>query len=480
MGQEISGVHFSEDDFARFHRRLCDETELLKQFFAEQRFTDGQPVSGFELEAWLVDRDYNPSPRNAEFIQQFASPMVSPELASFNVEFNYTPQKLTGRALSALEAEMQRLWDQGDLTAHDLDCHLAMIGILPTVRQSDLCMAHISAMKRYAALNEQVLRLREGKPLQLNIHGAEVLRAEHHDVMLESATTSFQIHLQVPLDSAMRAYNASIILSAPMVAVSANSPYLFGKDLWAETRIPLFEQAVEVGGYGAVAHGPLRRVTFGSGYARKSILEIFVENLDHYPVLLPTIIDGPLETFANLRLHNGTLWRWNRPLIGLECYKGKCKHHLRIEHRVVPAGPSIIDSIANAAFYYGLTQHYCHCDIAPEVQLPFEIARDNFYHAAQYGLDASVVWTDGKKYSMRHVLLDKLLPLANRGLEMLQIDPADAGKYLDVIEARVKHSCNGAAWQRAFVAKHGPDMRALLQAYLERQNSGAPVHEWGL
>jgi hypothetical protein len=371
---------------------------------------------------------------------------------------------------------MQQLWDRGNHTAHAMDCHLAMIGILPTVRQSDLSMAHISAMKRYAALNEQVLRLRDGKPLRLNIHGVDVLHAEHNDVMLESATTSFQIHLQVPLENAMRAYNASIILSAPLVAVSANSPFLFGKDLWAETRIPLFEQSVEVGGYGGVAHGPLRRVTFGSGYARKSMLEVFMENLDHYPVLLPELIDEPLEKFANLRLHNGTLWRWNRPLIGID----NGKHHLRIEHRVVPAGPSIIDSIANAALYYGLVNFYTHCEIAPEVQLPFEIARDNFYHAAQHGLDASLVWADGKKHPVRHLVLDKMLPLAYGGLADLGIDKSDADRYLGIIESRVKNNCNGAAWQRAFVAKHGTDMRALIEAYVERQNSGAPVHEWGL
>jgi gamma-glutamyl:cysteine ligase YbdK (ATP-grasp superfamily) len=476
MGQEITGVHFSKNDFTRFHRRLCEETQLLRQFFLDNRFADTHTVSGFELEAWLIDQQFTPSAQNAEFIRQFASPLVSPELASFNVEFNYTPQVLTDHALSALQTEMQQLWDNGNQTARDMDCHLAMIGILPTVRQSDLSMAHISAMKRYAALNEQVLRLREGKPLRLNIHGVDILHAEHHDVMLESATTSFQIHLQVPLANAMRAYNASIILSAPMVAVSANSPFLFGKNLWAETRIPLFEQSVEVGGYGGVAHGPLRRVTFGSGYARKSILEVFVENLDHYPVLLPELIDEPLEKFANLRLHNGTLWRWNRPLIGID----NGKHHLRIEHRVVPAGPSIIDSIANAALYYGLAHHYSYCEIAPEIQLPFEVARDNFYHAAQYGLDASLIWTDGKKHPVRHLVLDKLLPLANQGLNDLGINEADTKRYLGIIESRVKNNCNGAAWQRAYVVKHGADMQALIKAYVERQNSGDPVHEWSL
>lgn len=480
MGQEISGVHFSEEDFKRFYDRLSDETALLKQYFAECRFTDEQVVSGFELEAWLLDQRFNPCPQNgafiSKFIDEYANPMVSPELASFNVEFNYTPQVLTGRALSILHSEMQLLWEQGTATATEIGCRLAMIGTLPTVRQEDLCMANISAMKRYAALNEQVLRLRDGKPLQLNIHGVDSLRAEHDDVMLESATTSFQIHLQVPLDMALRAYNASIVVSAPMVAVSANSPFLFGRNLWAETRIPVFEQAVEVGGYGAVARGPLRRVTFGSGYGRKSMVEVFVENLEHYPVLLPMMFDQPVEQFPHLRLHNGTLWRWNRPLIGIN----NGKHHLRIEHRVVPAGPSIVDSIANAAFYYGLASYYSGCETAPETQLPFEIARDNFYHAAQYGLDAALQWTDGRKHSMQHLILHTLLPQAYQGLAQLGMADIDARNYLGIIQSRTENNCNGAAWQRAFVTKHGMNMQTLMEAYLERQNSGEPVHEWGL
>jgi gamma-glutamyl:cysteine ligase YbdK (ATP-grasp superfamily) len=280
----------------------------------------------------------------------------------------------------------------------------------------------------------------------------------------------------VPLDLAVRAYNASVIVSAPLVAVSANSPFFLGKNLWAETRVPLFEQSVEVGGYGGAARGPTRRVTFGTGYVRQSIMELFQENLQHYPVLLPTIIDEAPEQFSNLRLHNGTLWRWNRPLIGIE----NGQHHLRIEHRVVPAGPSIVDAIANAAFYYGLAAHYAGCEIAPEVQMPFEIARDNFYRAAQYGLDASLTWLDGKKYKMQTLVLNALLPLARKGLDELHMNPADAERSLAIIEARTRNMCNGAAWQRAFVAKHGPDMAALTAAYVERQNSGAPVHEWTL
>jgi len=480
MGQEIRDTHFSREDFETYRQRLRDETELLGRWFAEDRFDPGGPVAGFELEAWLVDEALRPAPENARFIERLGSPLVFPELATFNVEFNIEPLPLRGHVLARMAGGLQHTWDQARQTAQEMGLELAMIGILPTVADTDLIPANLSAMNRYRALNTEILRLREGRPLQLDIHGHDILRAEHGDVMLESATTSFQIHLQVPPAHAVRAYNASIIASAPLLAVSANSPYLFGRDLWAETRIPLFEQSVEVGGFEQGAHGPMRRVSFGSGYARSSLQEVFTENLEHFPVLLPVLFDEPPERLAHLRLHNGTLWRWNRPLVGFTHRTDGDIPHLRIEQRVVPAGPSVVDAVANAAFFYGLCQALSRRSEAPETLLPFAIARDNFHAAARLGLDAHLVWLDGSKHQAQTLLLRNLLPLAAQGLEALGVERRDSEHYLGIIESRVKNACNGAAWQRAFVARHGPDMRALLRAYLERQHGGAPVHEWDM
>ncbi|MCF6362691.1 MAG: glutamate-cysteine ligase family protein [Gammaproteobacteria bacterium] len=476
MGQEIDDARFSRQDFTTFHQRLAEETALLAERFQQGRFDPGPPVAGFELETWLVDAQLRPAPVNARFIERLGDPLVSPELATFNVEFNIHPLPLGGHILSQMASGLQQTWQQARQTAHEMQLELAMIGILPTVRDADLSPANLSAMNRYHALNTEILRLRGGRPLRLDIHGHDILRAEHSDVMLESATTSFQIHLQVAPELAVRAYNASIIASAPLVAVSANSPYLFGHDLWAETRIPLFEQSVEVGGYEEDAHGPMRRVSFGSGYARASLQEIFTENLEHFPALLPVLFDAPPEQLAHLCLHNGTLWRWSRPLIGFS----DGQPHLRIEQRVVPAGPTIADAVANAAFFYGLCWALCQQDEAAETRLPFAIARDNFYAAARHGLDAQVTWLDGNKQPVQLLLLKTLLPLATRGLEALDIEHNEAKHYLGIIESRVKNACNGAAWQRAYVARHGPDMQALLAAYLERQHSGVPVHEWDI
>ena len=375
MGQEIEAARFTADDFVAYAERLREETELLGKWFASNSFSPRDRMGGYELEAWLVDSQSRPAPVNDLFLKNLNNPMVVPELARFNVELNDHPQHLWGSAFSRFEASLGATWQQCIQCAAELHSHLMMIGILPTLQESELTQANMSDLKRYRALNEQVLRLREGKPLELDISGREHLSIANNSVMLEAATTSFQLHLKVHPNNARRAYNASMIISAPMVAVTANSPFLFGHELWNETRIPLFEQSVSVGGFAGASHGPLRRVTFGSGYVRDSIYECFVENEQHYPILLPMHFDDGLEQMSHVRLHNGTIWRWNRPLIGFDY---DAIPHLRIEHRVVPGGPTILDMMANAALFYGLMQALMTAKTPPEQQLDFSVARDNF------------------------------------------------------------------------------------------------------
>ena len=477
MGQEIAETHFTPQDFEDYAQRLREETELLAEWFQSSIFSPRARMGGFELEAWLVDDEAQPAPINEVFLERLDNPMVVPELARFNVELNDHPQHLWGSALSRMEASLGETWRQCMQVAEDMQTHLLMIGTLPTVKEAELCPANMSDMKRYRALNEQVLRMREGRPLELDIHGREHLKTTHQSVMLEAATTSFQLHLKVHPDAAARAYNASIIASAAQVAASANSPYLFDHDLWDETRIPLFEQSVSVGGFAGASHGPMRRVTFGSGYVRESLFECFVENQQHYPVLLPMTFQEGLEQMAHLRLHNGTIWRWNRPLIGFD-YDGM--PHLRIENRVVPGGPTVVDVIANAAFFFGIMQTLMTAETPPEEQLSFATARDNFYAAAHHGLDAHVDWFGEKRSGVRTLILDELLPMAKQGLEALEIDGVDINRYLEIIRLRVETAQNGTAWQRAYVEKHGRDLAAMTNAYRERQESGKPVHEWDL
>ncbi|MAT66396.1 MAG: glutamate--cysteine ligase [Gammaproteobacteria bacterium] len=477
MGQEIQQYHFTTADFDSFRTRMQDETRQLAQWFRDGAFSTRDRVIGLELEAWLIDREARPAPINTEYLRRLDDPMAVPELARFNIELNVHPQPLSGHALSTLHADLQRTWEHCYRVADDFDARLLMTGILPTLEDSHLVMANMSEMKRYRALNEQVLLQRQGRPLRLDIRGHETLRTQHRDVMLESASTSFQLHLKVNLDRAAHYYNLAQMLSAPLVAVAANSPYLFGRDLWDETRIPVFEQSVEVGGHAGAAHGPVHRVSFGTGYVHDSLFETFQENCDHFPVLLPIEYEAPPEQLAHLRLHNGTIWRWNRPLIGFD---DDGTPHLRIEHRVIPAGPTLADGIANAAFFYGLIFELGERDEVLEWRLPFATARDNFYAAARHGLESQVTWFDGKRVRMQALLVDKLLPLARRGLERLELDGGDIERYTGIIRQRLRNGCNGAAWQRAWVARHGRDWQGLTEACLERQRTDVPVHEWDI
>lgn len=477
MGQEIDTSLFSDQDFAEYKHRLKTETEMLAEWFKQGRFVADQRMGGYELESWLVDCDYNPAPLNEEFLSHLNNPWVTPELSRFNIELNGPPVALHKDAFSKMENDLAATWLACVQTAHDLDAHLIMIGILPSVKEDQLVLSNMSRMQRYRALNEQVFRLRQGRPLSLDIVGREHLSTTHHDVMLESATTSFQIHLLVSQQDSVTFYNASLIASAALVAVSANSPYLFGYDLWDESRIPLFEQAVAVGGYDGAVFGPTRRVGFGSGYARESLMECFTENLEHYPILLPKLYNDAPERMRHLHLHNGTIWRWNRPLIGFE---ENGDPHLRIEHRVVPGGPTVVDEIANAAFFFGLTQYLATLDDQPEELISFSQARDNFYAAARQGLNATTHWVNDKKCVIRTLIKDELLQAARMGLRMLEIDRDDVNYYIGIIEQRVRKGLNGATWQRQYVEKYKCDMRQLTEAYTEHQQTGDPVHRWSV
>ena len=471
MGQEIPSSKFTKHDFSAFNQRLRTETDLLCDYFHHHRFDINHDVGGFEMEAWLVDKNAVPSPVNEKFLIQLNDPMVVHELASFNIELNVIPQTLQGNALRVLHDELVLIWNKCHETAATMDADIMAIGIHPAVREEQLTLRYMSNSKRYRALNEQVITLRQGKPLALHIHGKDHMEATHHDVMLEAGTTSFQIHLQIPQDKAVRAYNASHIASAPLVAVSANSPFIFGYALWDESRIPLFQQSVDVG------DDYKKRVTFSHGYARGSLLSCFMENIKDYPVLIPILFEDPPDKFPHLRFHNGTIWRWNRPLIGFD---DQGLPHLRIENRVVPSGPTTVDMIANAAFYWGLVHSLTLMPDAPENIIDFPVVRQNFYNAARYSLASSIQWLDGELHPITSILLHMLLPMAREGLLQLGINETDCDYYLGIIENRITTRQNGAAWQRRWVEKHGKDMDALSKVYLDHQHSQQPVHEWDI
>ncbi len=474
MGQEIGETHFEQRDFERFRTALERETALLGDWLTAGRCDASPFIVGFELEAWLLDHAALPYPANEDYLKRLASPLVVPELSKFNVELNGTPQPLRAGAFRRLEEELAATWRRCLSVAHEMDGTLLAIGTLPTIRARDLTLASMSPRNRYYALNEQVLKARGGHPLRIRIDGRESLALEHNDVMLEAAATSFQVHLQAPAPRLARYHNASAILSAPLVAIAANSPFLFGRDLWDETRIPLFEQAIDLG---LTPDDHLHRVTFGSGYVKSTPLEVFEENLRVFPVLLPTRFEGATERMNHLRLHNGTIWRWNRLLVDFD---ERDQPHMRIEQRVMAAGPTIVDMIANAALYVGAAHFLAERPRAPEADLGFGVAHENFYRAARHGLAAELTWIGGRSIDARTLVLDEIVPMAAEGLTRLGIDPSESTRYLDIVTQRARTGQNGAQWQRDHAARHGRDWNKLVADYLEHQRGAAPVHEWGL
>ena len=472
MGEEIAAARFTEDDFARFAERLRKETAIADKLFASDAFSNAGYMLGFEIEAWIVDHNYFPASINQRLLEALAHPLVVPELSRFNVELNCDPLPLSGDVLDLACDQLSRLWAQCNSVAHELDANMVMIGTLPTIRDGDLSLANMSPLNRFYALNDEVLRRRRGRKLRVDIVGRDHLVSEHADVMLEAATTSFQIHLKIPAALAHLYYNASLAASGPVIAACGNAPFLFGRSLWDETKIPLFEQAVDV----PCARSDRSRVTFGAAYLKSSLQDIFRENLHEYPVLLPIAYDDPAEQLRHLRLHNGTIWRWNRPLIGFD---PDGTPHLRIEHRILPSGPSIRDMIANTAFYLGVIHSLVAMGGDGAGGLSHDDAKRNFYSAARNGLEATLHWPGVGTITAEQLILDHLLEVARRGLDKFGIDQRP-DSWLDIIEARVRSKQTGAKWQRSAFEARGGNIFELMAAYCERQRSGAPVHEWEL
>ena len=476
MGQEVTHTKYSDTERKAFRDLLHEETKTLKRWFDEGAFaTQVPPTTGLELEAWLLDENHLPTPNNETFIQAINDERVVPELSKFNFELNVDPQPLSTNFLSAIHSDLKGLWTRCVDVAESLSYQPLHIGILPTVRDEMLQPDWMSDSNRYWALNRELLSRRAGKPIHINISGSDRLEFDANHIMLEAACTSLQAHLLISPDNAVRMQNASMIASGPLIAACANSPFLYGHDLWAETRIPTFEQSTAVDGFRDLQGRQALRVTFGAGYLRHSFLELFLENLS-YPVLLPAV-DESNKQLAHLRLQNGTIWRWNRPILGFD---SDGTPHLRIEHRIIPAGPTIPDMVANLALYFGLALALGEAATPPESVTPFEDARANFYACAQHGLDATIIW-EGKTVGVQSLLLQQLIPGAREALRQKGVHDADLSLYFDeILVPRLRKGQTGAAWQRSFIQCNGKNFQALTEAYKENQSTDNPVHDWSI
>lgn len=446
---------------------------------------------GAEQELVIVDRAFQPTPLAEPVLADLNDSHFTTELGRFNIEFNLDPLKFEGACLSQLEADLWTYVNRTRHAAHLLGAEALLTGIAPSLEKSDLTLDNLTDRPRYWALNDALHRLRAGKPYELLLRGIDELRVSHDNMMLEACNTSFQVHFQVEPDSFADKYNAAQAVTGLVLAAAANSPLLFGRQLWHETRIALFQQSIET----RDTRDDLRefppRVSFGSRWIESSATEIYKEDISRYKSLFTIDPDedpakvierGDIPELSCLKLHNGTVYRWNRPCYGV----ANGKAHLRIENRSLPAGPTPADEVANAALWFGLIRGVTDEFGNIAEHMDFEHAASNFSNAAQHGLDAQLWWPKHEHTPARELLPIAIIPLARKGLQDAGIDNADIERYLGIIEQRVCTGQTGSRWAIDSLAKmrkrgtRSERMSALVAASIQGQASGDPVHSWPL
>ncbi|MDT7543124.1 MAG: hypothetical protein QOE33_3028 [Acidobacteriota bacterium] len=478
-----------ERQLKTFMRALLEDLHALEAMIDAGRIEEGVRRIGAEQEMFLVGRDLRPAPVSMEVLRRANDPRLTTEIARFNLEANLTPLSLGGDCFRLLERELDELVSLARNSARESGADVLLTGILPTLQKSDLTLANVTPCPRYFELNRAISSLRGGA-FNIHIKGLDELMTTHDNVMMESCNTSFQVHLQTGASEFARLYNVAQVVTAPVLAAAVNSPLLLGHRLWQETRLALFQHSVDARTPSQQQRQFPTRVSFGEGWLKDSVLEIFREDIARFRVLMTTqceekslevLARGDVPKLLALRLHNGTVWRWNRPCYGVS---ENGLPHLRIENRVLPSGPTIIDEVANAAFYVGLmigaSEEYGEIDRV----MSFDDAKTNFYAAARHGLRAQMAWVGGKSLSATRLILEQLLPLARQGLAQSSVESGDIDRYLGVIEERVRSGQTGAQWMLSSLstlAPHGTsDMRqrALTAAMLARQQTNEPVHTW--
>jgi gamma-glutamyl:cysteine ligase YbdK (ATP-grasp superfamily) len=488
MGRDIDAIKISGEDRRNYRAKLNRSLDVFARMLRENMFESEPALVGQEIELNLTDPDGAPSMRNAEVLAAIADPIWATEVGQFNLEINVPPRELAGDAVVGLEQEIRGSLNNGDERARSLGTRIVMIGILPTLRKSDVHAGTMSANERFRVLNEQIFAAR-GEDMQIEIDGVEQLLTHSDSITPEAACTSVQLHVQVSPEAFAGYWNAAQSIAGVQVALAANSPFLFGRQLWQETRITLFEQATDTRPDELKRQGVRPRVWFGERWIT-SVFDLFEENIQFFPALLPICEDedplavldaGGCPQLAEMSLHNGTVYRWNRPVYGIV----SGRPHVRVENRVLPAGPSVADVMANAAFYYGLVRVLAESERPVWTQMSFATAAENLHEAARHGLGANLYWPGLGDAPVAELVLRRLLPMARDGLSRWGVDPVHADRLLGIIEQRCLTGQNGASWQVATTAAlqdRGADrdeaLRQMTQRYVEHMHTNEPVHTW--
>lgn len=490
MGEHSVSVNRDPRQEQAFMKALLADLAALEQMIVTGKIESGVRRIGAEQEMFLVDDAMRPAPVVLEVLRFANDDRLTTEIGKFNLEANLSPRLLSGDGLRRMEQELHELVAVARHAANSVNADVVLAGILPTIHQSDLRLENLVPSPRYLALNQAMHQLRGGA-FNVHIKGLDELQMMHDNIMLEACCTSFQVHLQVGADEFARLYNWAQVITAPLLAVAANSPIFLGHRLWHETRTALFQHSTDERSNTRQLRSHPPRVSFGNGWINESVIEVFREEIARFRVLLTKEIDedamevlsrDELPSLAALRLHNGTVWRWNRPCYGVK--DGVA--HLRIEQRAMPAGPSVLDEMANAAFFYGLMAELPAEFGDVDRLMPFDDAKENFLTAARQGLKAQFTWFDKKEYPAAALIAEQLLPLAREGLKRSGVDSVDINRYLNVIDERIRRDQNGALWSLRSLAAMGElgtrelRSRILVEQMIEHQKTDDPIHQWTL
>ena len=483
MGEAVYKDSFTAAEYREFSVRLENQLNILRDLIHTKSFTRHEPSIGAELEMYLVDKDYLPAAVNEELLELARHPQLTPELNQYNLEFNLTPVAAAGDSFSAIEKELRDFLDMLQSHALSIGASVIPIGILPTLQERHLSQSYMTDRPRYHALVNGLCGVR-GKSFHININGVDHLSLQGEGVTVEGANTSFQVHLRVSSDEFARCFNSAQLTTPFTLALGANSPLIAGMRLWQESRIALFKQSIDFRERGHPDWRQPARVTFGHGWVRDNAWELFAENVALYQPLIPALYDMDEAERAvclpELCLHHGTIWPWNRAVFGGD--------HLRIEFRTLPAGPTVIDMLANAALSIGWAVGVGASVDNYIARLPFRFAEYNFYRAAQHGLDAHLIWprkhVGGLEERPITELIEEFLPRARTGLETLGVDAADIDRLWAVIEQRFATRRTGAAWQLREYERYRHSCEReeacarMLSDYVDNVMEGHPVASW--
>jgi len=488
MGQHQVEQQVDETKAQAFMKALLEDLRALAFMLEDGRVETGVTRIGAEQEMFLIDRYLRPAPVSLEVLKQANDARLTTEIARFNLEANLSPLKLENDCFSRMEQELTDVIEIARHSAATQNVDVLLSGILPTLQKSDLTLDNLTPVARYHELDRGVIRMRGG-PLSIHIKGLDELQLTHDNIMMESCNTSFQVHFQSNAREFANHYNVAQAITAPVLAVAVNSPLLFGQRLWQETRVALFQHSTDERSRPQLARNQPTRVSFGDCWLQHSVIELFHDQITRFrPIMIAQPDENPFAVLARgetpalsaLRLHNGTVWRWNRACYGV--HNGV--PHLRIENRALPSGPTIIDEIANAAFFIGLMVALPQVYGEIATQMAFDDAKLNFFRAARHGLDAHFHWLDGQSHNAAVLILDQLLPLARQGLTNAHVASDDIDMYLGIIEERARGGQTGARWIIKSLSAIGSSAskdashRRLTAEILANQKRGEPVHRW--